>query len=243
MSCFHLWIQENPAWWLLEGRAERALPLTTSRAQPPQSEGKFRIFPAWPIIRPDMHPGVPEQPHKHRHDIPVCPHHLCVVCTHTQDPVHPHCPCLPHRGFLPQHTELHTSFLPLPLPLHCTTKENHNKPTLLFFFLLLSSREWFFLLNLHQNLGTKLERLKKHSVFLLYLCQGKKFSYSYEIHGTLCVEMCQFGQMNFSKVHSSIPAFACSTPHPLSFCDLHYMMPLHVSGGPPKGHHKALCKA
>lgn len=119
-------------------------------------------------------------------------HTVCVCGLHTQDS----CPsslslCLEHREGIPAPAHSSTCALQswaddsCPFPCSCTqhtAKENHNKPTLFFLFLLAVPAEVdFFLINLHQSLGTKLERLKKHSVSLLYLCQnyshqGKKFS-------------------------------------------------------------------
>lgn len=137
--------------------------------------------------------ALPQYPYKHT-DITFLSVHTISACgLQTQDS----CPsslslCLAHRGRIPARAHSSTCAVQswtddsCPFLCSCTQyagKENHNKPTLFFFFSCYSSRGWFFLLNLHQSLDTKLERLKKHLVFLLYLCQnysnqGKKFSYS-----------------------------------------------------------------
>lgn len=71
--------------------------------------------------------------------------------------------------------------------MHYKTKENHNKPTLFFSFLLFQQR----LLNLHQSLGTKLERLKKIQFFYCICAKiiptkERNSLILYKIHGTPC---------------------------------------------------------
>lgn len=168
-----------------------------------------------------------------------------VVCRH-RIPVHPHCPCVwsTEAGLLPEQTAAHVQYrvgqmIPVHLPCSCTqytSKENHNKPTL-FFFLFLPAEVDFFLLSLHQNLDNSTSWKDWRNIQVFYcicakiiLTKERSSLPFYKIHGTQCVEMCQFGQMNFSKVSAfqtvlpSLPAlFLICCPSVIYIILRHYI--------------------
>lgn len=152
-----------------------------------------------------------------------------VVCRH-RIPVRPHCPCVwsTEAGFLPEHIPAHVQYgagqmILVHLTYSCRQYTSKRITTNRHFFLP-SWRNWFFPLSLHHRLDNSTSwKDSRNSQVFYCICDKIVLTKEssppfYKIRGTHYVEMCQYGQLNFSNVPAFQLVFPSSPALFLSCC-------------------------